>query len=159
MEPRIQYAQTRVLKKGFAILGEGTPPWPPSVGTTSEAGATSRLNGSPQMPDKQARACANAKKELDRIEAELREMAEFYFTVGAALEHSPPRLVIANSDLVQRPDIGPRWMVPSVDYLAWPDKEAVKEKLSDYFRAEEDYAQAWRALPSDVRSQFPRPKR
>jgi hypothetical protein len=111
------------------------------------------------MPDKQARACANAKKELDRIEAELREMAEFYFTVGAALEHSPPRLVIANSDLVQRPDIGPRWMVPSVDYLAWPDKGAVKDKLSDYYRAEEDYAQAWRALPSDARSRFPRPKR
>ncbi len=111
------------------------------------------------MSDKQARACADAKEELDRIEGELREMAEFYFTVGTALEHSPPRLVIANSDLTERPDIGPRWMVPSVDYLVWPDKETVKDRLSDYYRAEEAYAKAWRALPSDARSQFPRPKR
>jgi hypothetical protein len=111
------------------------------------------------MPDKQTRACASAKKELDRIESELREIAEFYFTVGSALQHSPPRLVIANSDLRERPDIGPRWMVPAVDYLEWPDKETVKEKLRDCYGAEDAYAQAWRALPSEARSEFPRPKR
>jgi glutathione S-transferase len=111
------------------------------------------------MSSELARACANAKKELDRIESELREIAEFYFLVGSALEHSPPRLVIANSDLGERPDIGPRWMVPTVDYLVWPNRERVKEKLRDYYRAEEAYAEAWRALPSDARSQFPRPKR
>jgi hypothetical protein len=110
------------------------------------------------MSSKLARACANAKKELDRIESELREIAEFYFTVGVALEHSPPRLVIANSDLGERPDIGPRWMVPAVDYLEWPDKEIVKDKLSRYYGAEDAYAQAWRALPGEARSQFPRPK-
>jgi hypothetical protein len=111
------------------------------------------------MSSKLARACANAKKELDRIENELRAFAEFYFTVGSALQHAPPRLVIANSDLAERPDIGPRWIVPSVDYLEWPDKEIVKERLGDYYSAEDAYAQAWRALPSDARSQFPRPKR
>jgi hypothetical protein len=36
------------------------------------------------------RACSDAKKELDRIESELREMAEVYFTVGSALEHPHP---------------------------------------------------------------------
>jgi hypothetical protein len=111
------------------------------------------------MSTNAARACANAKKELDRIESDLREIAEFYFTVGSALEHSPPRLVIANSDLGGRPEIGPRWMVPTVDYLAWPDKEAVKEKLRAYYDAEDAYARAWRALPRDARSQFPRLKR
>ena len=105
------------------------------------------------------RACSDAKKELDRIESELREMAEVYFTVGSALEHSPPRLVIANSDLAVRREIGPRWIVPTVDYLAWPDKETVKEKLSAYYSAEDAYGQAWRALPHDARSQFPRPNR
>ena len=111
------------------------------------------------MSSNPARACADVKEKLDRIESELREMAEFYFTVGTALEHSPPRLMIANSDLAERPDIGPRWMVPSVDYLDWPDKESVKEKLRDYYHAEDAYAEAWRALPADARSQFPRPKR
>lgn len=105
------------------------------------------------------RACSDAKKGLDRIEGELREIAELYFTVGSALEHSPPRLVIANSDLAVQREIGPRWIVPTVDYLAWPDKETVKEKLSAYYGAEEAYAQAWRALSQDARSQFPRPKR
>ena len=111
------------------------------------------------MSGKLARACASAKKELDRIEGELREIAEFYFSVGVALEHSPPRLVIANSDLTERDDIGPRLMVPSVDYLEWPDKETVKEKMRSYYGAEDAYAQAWRALPSQARSEFPRPKR
>jgi len=37
------------------------------------------------MSGKPARACANAKRELDRIESELRAIAEFYFTVGSAL--------------------------------------------------------------------------
>ncbi len=50
-------------------------------------------------------------------------------------------------------------MVAAVDYLEWPDKETVKEKLRDYYSAEDAYAQAWRALPSEARSQFPRPKR
>ncbi len=104
------------------------------------------------------RACSDAREELDRIESELREMAEVYFTVGSALEHAPPRLVIANSDLAVRREIGPRWIVPTVDYLAWPDKEAVKEKLSAYYSAEDAYAQAWRALPQDTRKGFPRPK-
>lgn len=111
------------------------------------------------MPSNPSRACSDAKKELDRIESELRQIAEFYFTVGSALEHSPPRLVIANSDLGQRREIGPRWIVPSVDYLEWPDKEAVKETLGAYYSAEEAYAQAWRALPPEARSQFPRPSR
>ncbi len=111
------------------------------------------------MSAKQTRACASAKKVLDRIEGELREIAEFYFAVGTALEHSPPRLVITNSDLAERPDIGPRWMVAAVDYLEWPDKDTVKEKLRDYYKAEDAYAQAWRALPSEARGQFPRPKR
>jgi hypothetical protein len=111
------------------------------------------------MPTNPDRACANAKKELDRIEGELRDIAEFYFMVGSALEHSPPRLVIANSDLEARREMGPRWIVPAVDYLAWPDKDAVKEKLRAYYTAEETYAKAWRALPRDARKQFPRPKR
>jgi hypothetical protein len=111
------------------------------------------------MPTDPASVCADAKKDLDRIEEELREVAELYFTVGSALEHSPPRLVIANSDLEVRREIGPPWIVPSVDYLAWPDKETVKEKLRAYYSAEEAYAQAWRALAPDARTQFPRPRR
>jgi hypothetical protein len=104
-------------------------------------------------------AFTRAKRELDRIESELREIAEFYFTVGSALTHSPPRLAISNSDLETPREIGPRWIVPSVDYLAWPDKETVKEKLSAHHSAEDAYGRAWRALPPDARSQFPRPKR
>ncbi len=105
------------------------------------------------------RACADAKDELDRIEGELRAIAEIYFTIGSAFEHSPPRLVIANSDLAAPREIGPRWIVPSVDYLAWPDKETVKEKLRAYYGAEDAYRQAWRALSPEERSQFPRPNR
>ena len=104
-------------------------------------------------------ACMAAKDEMDRLERELREIAEFYFMVGSALEQTPPRLKIVNTDLVASRDIGPSWMQSSVDYLAWPDKEAVKETLRAYYDAESAYAEAWRALPPDVRSRFPRPKR
>lgn len=111
------------------------------------------------MPSDLARACTDAKKELERTESELREIAEFYFTVGSALAGSPPRLTITNTDVAARREIGPHWLVPSVDYLAWPDKETVKEKLNAYYDMENAYAQAWRALPQHARSQFPRPNR
>jgi hypothetical protein len=104
-------------------------------------------------------ACTAAKDEMDRLERELRDIAEFYFVVGSALEQSPPRLKIANADLAASRDISPNWMQSSVDYLAWPDKETVKETLRAYYDAESAYAEAWRALPPEVRSQFPRPKR
>jgi hypothetical protein len=100
-----------------------------------------------------------AKDEMDRLERELWDIAEFYFVVGSALEHSPPRLRIVNTDLVAAREIGPSWMQSSVDYLVWPDKETVKEKVRAYYDAENAYAEAWRVLPSEVRSQFPRPKR
>lgn len=111
------------------------------------------------MPTDVSSACMTAKEEMDRLERELREIAEFYFTVGTALEQSPPRLKIVNADLAASRDVSPNWMQSSVDYLAWPDKEAVKETLRAYYEAEKAYAEAWRALPSDARSQFPRPKR
>ena len=104
-------------------------------------------------------ACMAAKDEMDRLERELRDIAEFYFMVGSALEQSPPRLKIVNTDLVASRDISPNWMQSSVDYLAWPDKETVKETLRAYHDAENAYAEAWRVLPSEARSQFPRPKR
>ena len=111
------------------------------------------------MPTDVSSACMAAKDEMDRLERELRDIADFYFMVGSALEQSPPRLKIANTDLAASRDIGPSWMQSTVDYLAWPDKETVKETLRAYYDAESAYAEAWRALPPDVRSRFPRPKR
>jgi len=96
---------------------------------------------------------------MNRLERELRDIAEFYFMVGSALQRSPPRLKIVNTDLAAARQVGPSWMESSVDYLAWPDKETVKETLRAYYDAENAYAEAWRVLSSDVRSQFPRPKR
>jgi hypothetical protein len=104
-------------------------------------------------------ACRAAKDEMDRLERELRHIAEFYFAVGSGLEQSPPRLKIANTDLAASRNIGPDWMQSSVDYLSWPDKESVKETLRAYYDAENAYAQAWRTLPSEARSRFPRPRR
>lgn len=111
------------------------------------------------MPDDPVRMCTDAREEVERLERELREISEFYFTVGSALAGSPPRLTIANSDIPARREVGPKWLVPSVDYSAWPEKETVKETLRAYYEAESAYSEAWRALPQAERSQFPRPSR
>lgn len=111
------------------------------------------------MPNDTVQACVSAREELERLERELREISEFYFTVGSALAGSPPRLTISNTDVPARREIGPNWLVPSVDYFAWPEKETVKETLRAYYEAESAYADAWRALPPDARIEFPRPTR
>jgi hypothetical protein len=111
------------------------------------------------MSDDPVRACEDAREEVDRLERELRAISELYFTIGSALAGSPPRLTIANSDIPARREIGPNWLVPSIDFSAWPDKEKVKETLRAYYDAEGAYTEAWRALPPDERSRFPRPSR
>jgi hypothetical protein len=111
------------------------------------------------MSSDPVQAFETAREELERLERELREISEFYFTVGSALAGTPPRLAIDNADIPARREMGPNWLVPKVDYFAWPEKETVKETLRAYYEAESAYAEAWRALAPEARSQFPRPTR
>jgi hypothetical protein len=129
-----------------------------SVQKASISGRDS-FNGSQKMSSNSVDACTHAREEIERLERRLRDISEFYFTVGSALAGSPPRLTIDNADIPARREMGPNWLVPKVDYCAWPEKETVKETLRAYYEAETAYAEAWRALPPDARSQFPRPTR
>jgi hypothetical protein len=101
----------------------------------------------------------DAKKELDRLAKEVREIGEFYWRVGEALRDSPPRLMLSNTDFGARAEIGMNPNVLSVDFTRWPDKEAVKSALGAFYDAENAYTQAWRSLPPDERGQFPQPNR